>query len=310
MTVSEGVRPNRKVIRGYRPLSPKEAVWMAYELKRPKSINTRNNFKVAVREIEYVLTFKCKLKYMQNYKQKHSKAIIDYWRSQGISDHTLANKTASLRKILNECGKKSCVLKNKDYGIRRYETKYRDKRWTVNGKGDLAKIKMIDPGCYKHAEKFIHALQAERILGLRKREALLMVPGEQIFFKDKNPYMFIVTKGSKNGRAREIRITNHQQAELLNHLFNHHKEGLLPEKMSYKKVQRSYYYFLKINGLKDGHGLRQAYANERYIVLLKEYAHLGSEKEIRKAAYSVLTRELGHNRTSVLKYYLKNYVAV
>jgi phosphoribosyl-AMP cyclohydrolase len=310
MATKTGVRPNVRVVRGYKPLMTRQALWGAYELIRPRSLNTRNNYKVAIREIEYVLRYECKLKYMQNYKQKHTKAIYENWKRKGLSDHSLANNMAITRKLLKVFDKQSCILKNKEYGIRRYESRYRDKRWSAGGSGDLAKIKSIDDGSHKYARNFKEALRAERLLGLRKREALLMKPSEQIIFRDGKPYKFIVTRGSKNGRAREIYVTNKPQAEYLTHIWINYKDGLMPAKENYRSMQRGYYYFLDKNGLRDGHGLRQAYANERYATLRKLYEHLGDDRKIREAVYSVLTRELGHNRTTVLKNYLKDYVRV
>ena len=121
----------------------------------------------------------------------------------------------------------------------------------------------------------------------------------------------------KGGRERYVPITNEHQRQVLDkakRMFNDVKRSLVPTCFSYKRQRINYDDQVKKAGLKKLHGLRHAYAQQRYKELTGWDAPLAggpSKKELtieqRRQDYRVrltISEELGHSREQITATYL------
>jgi len=295
-------------------------IFIVYRRIRPRSINTKKNQHSVIRDIADILRRYFNLIKLRNLQEKHIRKIIEEWKKRGYKPGTLTTKIGFLRKLCISIGKESCIKDNKYYGIRRGRVVFTDKRWTPGGTHDFEIIIKVDGLLHKYGKRIRDCLIPERIFGLRKREALRFHPCIEIICDEKNnPIRIELTLGTKNNRHRTIPVFTQEQQIFLREIHNRYEFDPLqpyPQK-DYKKWERTYYYILDkigINHQSTGHGLRQAYANDRLKAILEEtrkYCELNnfyeSDKKIRLVAYQKLTKELGHGRIDILKSYLADY---
>lgn len=287
---------------------------------RSRSQNTKRGQHSILKDIADLLTEQFKLKYLINLKQKHIQFIIQTWEKRDYKQSTMTTKIGFLRKFCLHIGKVSCIGSNQNYGVKRGSVVFVDKRWTQNGKDDFTIINTVTAEFHKNGSRILDVLKLQRLFGLRKREALKYVPFREIIVDDKgNPIRIELTLGTKNGRFRTIPVrTDAQRSFLKNLLITYKTNPINPyPRKQYKRFEREYFYILERLGIKDGrtgHGLRQAYANDRLGQLLEEISNKAqitglylTDEEILLQAYRELTQELGHGRIDILKSYLADF---
>ena len=295
-------------------------IFIVYRRIRPRSINTKKNQHSVIRDIADILRRNFNLIKLRNLQEKHIRKIIEEWKKRGYKPGTLTTKIGFLRKLCISIGKRSCIKDNKYYGIRRGRVVFTDKRWTPGGTNDFEIISKVDGLLHKYGNRIRDCLILERIFGLRKREALRFHPCIEIILDEKNnPIRIELTLGTKNNRYRTIPVVTEEQRSFLRTLIDTYKSDPIQPYLldSYKKWERVYFYVLEkigINHQSTGHGLRQAYANDRLKAILEEtrkYSEINnfheSDEKIRLVAYQKLTKELGHGRIDILRSYLADY---
>ena len=120
----------------------------------------------------------------------------------------------------------------------------------------------------------------------------------------------------KGNRSREIPIRTEEQRRCLDQaklLLSKPDQSLIPEYKSYIKHRYVYDKQLQRVGIKS-HGLRHAYAQQRYFELTGWASPIAGGPKFRDMTYAqqnsdirarmILTEEIGHSRLTILRAYL------
>jgi hypothetical protein len=188
------------------------------------------------------------------------------------------------------------------YGIGRREVVAKVSKAKVINDTKLDKI--FDP----YVRLSIH-LQAA--FGLRREEAIKFSPAYAI----QDDHIKLKASWTKGGRARTVPIRTDEQRHLLEEVKNLAKGGaLIPPERNYVEQLHRYERQLRNAGLTKLHGLRHAYAQQRYEELTGWKAPVAggpAAKSLREAqraldrgARETISRELGHDRISISAVYL------
>lgn len=157
------------------------------------------------------------------------------------------------------------------------------------------------------------SVELQRVFGLRREEALKIKP----HMADKGDKLELLPSWCKGGRGRSIPICTEEQRYWLEHAklrVGKFGNSLIPENKNYIKHRDVYDKQTQRAGLKNLHGLRHAYAQQRYKELTGWEAPINggpTSKELtpeQKArdyrARMILTEELGHSREQITVNYL------
>ena len=251
---------------------------------------------------EEVVTSGFGLKDIRGLKQKHIISAIQCWQQKKLAVATIKNRTATLRYLCAKINKANIVPSNKDLNIgkRQYTPKYNRA--------------IFNPDFSKISNAHIRiSLELQRVFGLRREEALKIKP----HLADKNNTLELLPSWCKGGRGRFIPIRTEEQRYWLEQakaMAGKFGNSLIPENKNY--IQHRYVYDKQVAraGLRNMHGLRHAYAQQRYQELTGWQAPLnngtkvtGLTTEERKRDYQarmILTEELGHSREQITVNYL------
>ncbi len=132
---------------------------------------------------------------------------------------------------------------------------------------------------------------------------------------DQDDHLFLQGSWTKGGRERIIPIRTEQQREILNRAHRLAGRGsLIPANRNYVQQMRVYEGNTRRAGLHHMHGLRHAYAQDRYNELTGWICpaaggpvsrELSPEQRGRdREARLTISRELGHEREAVVGAYL------
>ena len=242
-----------------------------------------------------------------NLKPKHAEALIDRWKRDGISVGTFKNRMGTLRWMYAKVDKHFLIPRhNADVGIgkREFVSKESKARELTPAFGDMEKIK---------SSQVRMSLELQRAFGLRREESLKIQPA----WADRERENKLVLMGSwtKGGRPREIPIRTAKQREILDRAKVLAGAGsLIPREKTYINHLRSYKRQIAAAGFDKLHGLRHAYAQERYQELTgraapaaggKSLAELTAEGRIEdRQARLRISEELGHGREQITSVYL------
>jgi integrase len=155
------------------------------------------------------------------------------------------------------------------------------------------------------------SLELQAAFGLRKEECMKLQPA----YADRGDTLALKASWTKGGRPREIPIRNDQQRELLNRAHALAGNGsMIPPERSYKQQEQYYDRQCQAVGFHTMHGLRHAYAHERYHELTGwDCPVLGGPKSIelteeqRKMDHDArleISHEMGHGREQISAAYL------
>lgn len=235
----------------------------------------------------------------KNLKSKHVEALVAHWNREGLSQGTLKNRLCWLRFWAEAFDKQGMIpAKNDDLGIPKRQANKTNKALELDGKA----LELID-------EPFVrYALLLQEAFGLRREEALKFEPSRCI--KDGHIYL---TK-TKGNRPRSVPITSECQHFLLDEVKAFAAEGsMIPTGLRYVDAVARYRSATRWAGLKGLHGLRHAYAQQRYEALsgLKAPFNDPSKRKLTKeeqmrdrSARLTVSEELGHGRLDVTAVYL------
>ena len=235
-------------------------------------------------------------------KGKHVEALVRRWRAGGVSDATIMNRMAHLRWWAAQVGKGNLVKANAEYGVRpRSHVSDGTKRRDLDP-AKLARVK--DP-------RLRMALRLQAAFGLRREEAIKFAPS----YADRGDRIVVKGSTAKGGRPREVPVLTHGQRRLLDEARELAGGGaLIPPGRNYAEQKKVYEDETRGAGLDRMHGLRHAYALDRYEVLTGWKAPAaggpasggltGARRRMDRAARLTVAAELGHSRREISRTYL------
>jgi len=148
---------------------------------------------------------------------------------------------------------------------------------------------------------------------LRREESLKIKP----HLADKGNRLELLPTWCKGGRSRIIPIRTEEQRYWLDQaklIAGNFGNSLIPQNKKYIQQRRIYDRQVAKGGLKNLHGLRHAYAQQRYKELTGWEAPINGgpksrnltqeQKQIDYQARMILTEELGHSREQITVNYL------
>jgi len=238
-------------------------------------------------------------------KGRHINTLLRLWTEQQLSPATLKNRLSVLRWWAKHVGNPG-VLKptNAAYGVPKRQTVARVSKAKALPTEALIKVK--DP--YVRM-----SLQLQRAFGLRREESIKMKPWQA----DQGDRLVLQGSWCKGGRPREIPIRTLAQREVLDKakaLVKMKHAALIPPTKRYVDQLRCYEGQTRRAGLDHLHGLRHAWAHDRYLELTgfacpvrggpmreamtPEQVHRDAE------ARAIIAGELGHGRLEIAAVYL------
>ena len=236
-------------------------------------------------------------------KPKHIEALVWYWQEKDLSIGTIKNRMAAIRWWATKVNKRNVMANsNEYYGIpdRRFvtnESKAKDLT-----ESQLSKVKDI------HVRM---SLELQRAFGLRREEAMKFQPS----YADQKDHVRLKASWTKGGKPRTIPVRTEAQRDVLDRARALAGFGsLIPPHRSYVQQLRVYEGNTLRAGLSNMHGLRHAYAQDRYEELIgwkcpamggPDSKSLTSEqRELDREARLTISQELGHEREQVTAAYL------
>ena len=236
-------------------------------------------------------------------KPKHIDALLAKWREQGISTGTLKNRLSALRWWAKKVNKSSIIAKdNSVYSIGKRENVAKESKALRLDAEQLSAIS--DPYM-----KLSIRLQAA--FGLRREESIKFSPSYAV----QSDHIRLKASWTKGGRARSVPIRNDEQRQLLEEIKTLVKGGaLIPAQLNYVQQLNRYQRQLRNVGLSKLHGLRHAYAQQRYLELTGWKAPVAggpTSKQLNPEqlapdyeARAIVSNELGHARVEIAAVYL------
>ena len=236
-------------------------------------------------------------------KPKHVDALVKLWSDQGLSIGTLKNRMAAIRWWAQKVDKQNVVARsNSHYGIP-------DRRFITNeSKAKTVTRTQLDKVRDVHVRV---SLELQQAFGLRREEAIKFQPS----FADRGDHLVLKASWTKGGRERTIPPRNEAQRDVLNRARRLAGFGsLIPSHRNYVQQLRIYEGNTLRAGLSNMHGLRHAYAQNRYEELTGWQAPAAGgpnaktltleQRETDRQARLTISRELGHERASITAAYL------
>lgn len=242
-------------------------------------------------------------------RTNHVKALVNNWlhgtddENMKVSTGTIKNRMAALRWWADKINKQNVVPRtNKELDIPdRKRLPEENKAFSLSQR----QLDALPRHLYLSAR-----LQQE--FGLRREEAAKFIARKAI---DENQIQ-ILASWAKGGRARTIPITTAEQSTLLAEFKQENQNASqIPAHLNYREyISHLKHHFDKV-GIKNAHGLRHRYAQQRYIVLTggllpprmggKRPSELTpKEQALDLKARLIVSQELGHNREEITRVYL------
>jgi hypothetical protein len=239
-------------------------------------------------------------------KPKHIQSLVAHWQKENKKVGTIKNRMAHLRWLSQKINKPAIISRNNaDYGI--------ENRTYVTNK---SKAKNIEESLVDEVkdERLRYSFLLQQEFGLRREEAIKFQPKYAISH-EKSGYIKLKASWCKGGRERYIKIISTEQQKLIQELiYRFPHTSLIPPELRYIDQLRRYEGECKRLGLTQMHGLRHAYAQDRYqeITGWKAPAAGGfcrkdlteKQKKIDLKARLNISHELGHGRESITAIYL------
>ncbi|USH02112.1 integrase domain-containing protein [Grimontia kaedaensis] len=238
---------------------------------------------------------------LRNLKRKHIDKLLKHWNESGKAAGTIKNRMSHIRWLAEKIGKSGLVpASNTSLGIakRQYVTNKSKARHLSE-----TQLKAIgDP----HLEA---ALRMQKAFGLRREEAMKIILRDA----DRGTHLHIVK--TKGARPRDIPIRTEEQRSLIDEVKNLVGAGsLIPPELKYVQQLRRFEKACIEIGLDRSHGLRHAYAQQRYLELTgrcapaaggKSSKELTREEKLKdRESRLIISEELGHSREDVTAVYL------
>lgn len=235
-------------------------------------------------------------------KPKHIEALVRHWQSENRSIGAIKNRLSVLRWWAHKVNRQNVVARsNAHYGIpdRQFVTNVSKARTVTES--DLDTIR--DP----HVRM---SLELQQTFGLRREEAIKFQPR----FADRGDHLILKASWTKGGKARDIPVRTEAQRTVLDRARALTGNGsLIPSARNYRQQLRIYERHTANAGLSKLHGLRHAYAQQRYQELTGWPAPAAGGPAVKTLtpeqgaidcqARLIISRELGHERPQIVAIY-------
>jgi len=239
----------------------------------------------------------------QSLKPKHVEALVKHWQEGDISVGSIKNRLTAIRWWAQKVNRQNVVARSNDhYGVP-------DRQFVTN----TSKAQTVTPpDLEKVRDQHVRmSLELQQAFGLRREEAMKFQPS----FADRGDHIALKESWTKGGKSRVIPLRNETQRTLLNRARLLAGRGsLIPSSRNYRQQLRIYERHTANAGLSKMHGLRHAYAQQRYRELTgwpapaaggptaKILTH--EQKTIDRQVRLTISRELGHEREQITSIYL------
>lgn len=236
-------------------------------------------------------------------KPKHIEALVEHWQAEGLSIGTLKQRLSVLRWWAGKIGKPNIIARdNAFYGIGARQLVSTESKARVLDQEKLNKI----------SDKYVRAsLRLQQVFGLRREEAIKFIPD----YADQGDYIRLKATWTKGGKERFIPVQTAAQRALLDELKQDFGKGaLIPADCRYIQQLRRYEKQTARAGLHKMHGLRHAYAQDRYQELTgwpcplnggPTWQQMSPQQRYRdREVRLLLSKQLGHERRNILNVYI------
>ncbi len=249
----------------------------------------------------YILGYKDLV--ITNIKEKHVFALVGKWINEGLSARTIKNRMSHIRWWLEKVGKHKIASRTNEYfGVPLREYVLKESKAQHLNQERLAEVKDA------HVRM---SLELQQVFGLRREEAIKFIPS----YADRGDKLVLKPSWTKGGKAREIPILTDKQREVLNRATMLAGKGsLIPPSKKYIEQLRVYEKQTVHAKLCKMHGLRHAYAQQRYEALtgwkcpiaggLSNAQFTYEQKILDKQVRLKISKELGHERLQILSLYI------
>jgi integrase len=255
-----------------------------------------------------------KLDNVRQLKGRHVEALTKHWLSKELSPSTLQNRLSTLRTFASWIGKDGMVESTERYFPNREASRTsintQDKGWEANGVSVTQKLddlRALD-------ERVALQVELQLRFGLRVKESVMLRP----HLADKGGYL-AVSIGTKGGRDRTVPIDTPERRELIDRAKTFAERRTASTADPGKSLKQALGHYSRVvakAGLTKAHlgvtshGLRHAFANERYAHYSGsrspvEGGNLRSQNwKLDLFARLAVVEELGHSREDVSTHYL------
>ncbi len=239
----------------------------------------------------------------QSLKPKHVAALVSAWQADNLAVGTIKQRMTALRWWASKVGKpRLMATDNASYGIGARELVAKvSKAHTL----DADKLKRI-------SDSYVRlSVQLQQAFGLRREESIKLIPA----YADQGDRLCLKASWTKGGKARTVPIRTAAQRQLLDTVKRTvERGGLIPPQRNY--IQQVYVYenHTRRAGLHKMHGLRHAYAQQRYLELTGWLCPVcgGPSRQVLSPAQQqkdhavrlLISKELGHERVEIVAVYL------
>ncbi len=236
-------------------------------------------------------------------KPKHVEGLVRRWLENDVAAGTIKNRMAAFRWWARKVNRQNVVARSNDhYGI--------PNRIFVTGSSKAKSVSAAQ--LEKVRDQHVRmSLELQQAFGLRREEAIKFMST----YADQGDHLVLKPSWTKGGKARVIPIRTAEQRELLDRVHKLAGKGsLIPSSRNYRQQLRIYEGHTIRAGLSKMHGLRHAYAQQRYEGLTgwKSPAAGGPRSESLSReqrdhdhqARHIISRELGHERNQITAVYL------
>jgi len=236
-------------------------------------------------------------------KPKHVDALLVHWCEQGIRVGTLKNRLSALRWWAKKVNKPSIIARdNSVYGIGKRENVAKESKALKLGAEQLSRI----------SDRYVLlSIRLQAAFGLRREESIKFNPN----YAEHGDHIKLKASWTKGGRARTVPIRNDDQRQLLDEVKALVKGGsLIPAQLNYVQHLNRYQRQLRNAGLTKLHGLRHAYAQQRYLELTGWKAPVAGGPTLKQLTPEqlapdyetrvIVSSELGHARVEIAAVYL------
>ncbi len=236
-------------------------------------------------------------------KPKHVEALVGHWVERDVAVGTIKNRMAAFRWWARKVNRQNVVARSNDhYGIPNRSFGTNSSKAKSVSATQLEKVRDI------HVRM---SLELQQAFGLRREESIKFMPS----YADKGDRLTLKPSWTKGGKARTIPIRTENQRAVLDRVHKLAGKGsLIPSSRNYKQQVRIYDGHVLRAGLSKMHGLRHAYAQQRYEELTgwkspaaggpTYKSHTGEQRDQDRKVRLIISHELGHEREQVTEVYL------
>jgi hypothetical protein len=236
-------------------------------------------------------------------KPKHIEGLVRHWLEKKVAVGTIKNRMAAVRWWARKVNRQNVVARSNDhYGI--------PNRIFVTGSSRAKSVSATQ--LEKVRDQHVRmSLELQQAFGLRREESIKFMPS----YADHGDHLVLKPSWTKGGKARTLPIRTPVQREVLDRAHKlAGKASLIPSNRNYIKQLRIYEGHTLRAGLSKMHGLRHAYAQQRYEELTgwispaaggpPSKSFHSAQRDQDQRARLVISQELGHEREQISAVYL------